>query len=403
MNSLFARLLKVAAPYTLCGALGVVALAGDARAQIAPECRDANFALNMIFEWQGPGQRVQVPKGTVAEAVEQLLPGWVKLYAYKQVALHLKGVSDTTTKPSVVAGAYHALPRLATSAVNNIFSNQVWQGSSATTHPMTKCQVTKKPNGELKSVTVAFKDVSQPSDYSSSNAKGELTATLRPPVREGGLHKYSISRVTYNAERLKKPGSEYAGAATGSIALPPEGAPTYNADKNGGTLIAKMSIKATFQNLRGIANLIKGTGIGGLGWTGNLQSDSNHCGEIAAQAQAYAQQFVRDQGFNNVMVGVVRSDQASYDNALLQVLSNIRAAVMGDMLHAVVVLWIPGEPRALIVDAWDKGQPVIETPIRISRAGGGTWATVNFPKDHRLYRRAGYSGGLIWPDPKNHI
>jgi len=155
-------------------------------------------------------------------------------------------------------------------------------------------------------------------------------------------------------------------------------------------LVAQVERAATFEDLRTLgaelnARLVSKQ-IGGRGWTGNIGTDEHHCGEVANKAADELRAMIKEKGYTNVQVGVVLS-QKTTDGPI--------GFIMNNMTHAVTALYIPGQTKAVIVDAWDSPRRVLESPATVtSTAKLSTSIEVNFPQGDGSFRQHGYGGTL---------
>jgi len=230
MNSLFARVLKVAAPYTLCGALGVVALAGEARAQIAPECRDHSLQLSFVNTvtkaaiLPGKGTSLTATMSTGKElfldyhiSTNETSPG-----LYKVSFTHFKGLKrgkETATK-----GYYEYY--------------QDYDGSNIGSGLAKSCKVIKDPKtGALKSLTITYSsDPAVKADLGSES--GTFTVSLRPPTKAEDALKYEVASLKYSVSTKGIKNESLSTTASGTISFPPGGSIGTGGYRNGGTLVA---------------------------------------------------------------------------------------------------------------------------------------------------------------------
>jgi len=155
-------------------------------------------------------------------------------------------------------------------------------------------------------------------------------------------------------------------------------------------LVAQVERAATLEDLKALGAELnarfQSKQIGGRGWTGNIGTDEHHCGAVADKAADELRAMVKEKGYTNVQVGVVLS-QKTTDGPV--------GFIMNNMTHAVTALYIPGQSKAVIVDAWDSPRRVIESSATVTNSAKfATQIEVNFPQGDGSFRQHGYAGSV---------
>lgn len=245
MSSLFARVLKVAVPYTVFSVVAVSALPGDAKAQIAPECREMDFSAifdNTASKRVKPANAYHNCEGECqfysTSGKEVNLSYEVYDKAAKVLPVNAEFVHHTGLKKGeevkFAKGKY------------DYYHSHV--GSNIGSGTVKSCKVTNDPKtGFLKSVTMTYASASSPEAGSES---GSFTLNLRTPtVNDQGMVDYEVGSVAYSVttkggkEKTLYPASSASGTVSFAVGSSKDGS------INRGTLVASLNYEALFESL----------------------------------------------------------------------------------------------------------------------------------------------------------